>query len=465
MGKKVLENLKNTAVVIVCYNRPKHLEQAISGVLRAAFHDDSALSLFISQDGNHEGVASVAQKYSEMFEHVQLEHSTDATWDSAHHVAYHYKRAFEKMFVEKGFEWVIVIEDDLDISYDFFHYFDEMVPLLLKDPTLWCASSWNDNGLGHLEGAKMPHVVRRTSYFPGLGWMLHRSIWMNELREKFPEKHWDHWMRVDAQHNDRDCLYPVLSRNFNVGSEGSFMKSDIYQKLFKQNPVFAEKQLIDFPDVFRLEQSKYDADVSSLLSKSAYVHHDEAIQSLQQGHVDAGFIRKWANNLKKLQNKDPAAPVVITYNSPIYSRLAGIFRIWDVPRTHHRNLVTLDFAGQTVYLAHERMCSLLPLEKRIPLLRDSATIVAAPAGVSCSQYCHQEGMQCVDGALEEIQSCHLLAKHFNCRLCTQEWGHEIPAYVASSSHPNYGSCLVTEFAAKCGAAHPDTRRLCPCAHV
>ena len=35
----------------------------------------------------------------------------------------------------------------------------------------------------------------RTSYFPGLGWMMRRQLW-EELSPKFPRQAWDHWFRL-----------------------------------------------------------------------------------------------------------------------------------------------------------------------------------------------------------------------------------------------------------------------------
>lgn len=37
----------------------------------------------------------------------------------------------------------------------------------------------------------------RTSYFPGLGWMMCRELWM-ELGADFPLQAWDHWMRLST---------------------------------------------------------------------------------------------------------------------------------------------------------------------------------------------------------------------------------------------------------------------------
>ena len=49
---------------------------------------------------------------------------------------------------------------------DFLLYFEATAPLLDADPTLWCISSWNDNGFqkGHNWDVRR---LFRTSYFPG----------------------------------------------------------------------------------------------------------------------------------------------------------------------------------------------------------------------------------------------------------------------------------------------------------
>lgn len=50
------------------------------------------------------------------------------------------------MFTNSAIENILVVEDDLEISVDFFGYFFNLLPLLKSDPTLWTVSAWNDNG-------------------------------------------------------------------------------------------------------------------------------------------------------------------------------------------------------------------------------------------------------------------------------------------------------------------------------
>jgi alpha-1,3-mannosyl-glycoprotein beta-1,2-N-acetylglucosaminyltransferase len=54
-------------------------------------------------------------------------------------------------------------------------------------------------------------LVHRSDFFPGLGWMMLRSLWL-ELREKWPEAFWDDWIRDKNQRKNRSCLRPEISR-------------------------------------------------------------------------------------------------------------------------------------------------------------------------------------------------------------------------------------------------------------
>lgn len=78
-------------------------------------------------------------------------------------------------------------EDDLDVSPDLFEYFLGTLPILQADPTLWCVSAWNDNGKLGLIEQDAPHLLHRTDFFPGLGWMLTKSTWL-ELAPKWPAR-------------------------------------------------------------------------------------------------------------------------------------------------------------------------------------------------------------------------------------------------------------------------------------
>jgi alpha-1,3-mannosyl-glycoprotein beta-1,2-N-acetylglucosaminyltransferase len=44
------------------------------------------------------------------------------------------------------FKYFFEFSDDLNLSIDFFQYFEAMNKVLFADKTLFCVSAWNDNG-------------------------------------------------------------------------------------------------------------------------------------------------------------------------------------------------------------------------------------------------------------------------------------------------------------------------------
>ena len=70
----------------------------------------------------------------------------------------HYKWALDKAFLEKQHSHVIIVEDDMLFSPDFLHFFAATAVLLEQDPSLWCISTWNDNGLKNFDWDPMRMV-------------------------------------------------------------------------------------------------------------------------------------------------------------------------------------------------------------------------------------------------------------------------------------------------------------------
>lgn len=125
---------------------------------------------------------------------------------------------------------IVVVEDDMAFSPDFYEYFHAVAPLLEADASLWLASAWHDNGFDYLVAD--PHALRRTRYFPGLGWLLPRAVWDAQLAASWPPTHWDHWLRDSAQHRGRDVLHPEVPRAYHMGVQGTFMDTGTHNKYF-----------------------------------------------------------------------------------------------------------------------------------------------------------------------------------------------------------------------------------------
>ena len=70
-----------------------------------------------------------------------------------------------------------LVQDDMKLAPDFFSFFNATAPLLDRDPSLFCVSSWNDHGQAQF--VRDPARLVRSDFFPGLGWMLTRAVWQD----------------------------------------------------------------------------------------------------------------------------------------------------------------------------------------------------------------------------------------------------------------------------------------------
>ena len=107
----------------------------------------------VSQDCAHQPTKKAIESYGEQVLLIEQPDQSDyplvgkeKKFKGYYKIARHYKWALNQMFHVFNYDSVIIVEDDLDVSPDFFEYFSALHPILKADSTLWCVSAWNDNG-------------------------------------------------------------------------------------------------------------------------------------------------------------------------------------------------------------------------------------------------------------------------------------------------------------------------------
>lgn len=146
--------------------------------------------IIVSQDCGDVATRSVIESYENVKLIVQPDQSDIAVlpnekkFKGYYKIARHYGWALNKTF-EIGYDYVVIVEDDLNVAPDFFEYFLGTHSLLKKDPSLWCVSAWNDNGKANVIDENAAELLYRSDFFPGLGWMLTKELW-SELSIKWP---------------------------------------------------------------------------------------------------------------------------------------------------------------------------------------------------------------------------------------------------------------------------------------
>jgi alpha-1,3-mannosyl-glycoprotein beta-1,2-N-acetylglucosaminyltransferase len=214
-------NQEEIAVLLLACDRVT-VSKSLDSIL--AVRPPDSFPIVVSQDCANMETSKVIEGYTGKILHLRQPDTSPPLVENGHEylakyysISRHYKWALKQVFDILKFQNVIIIEDDMEVSPDFFAYFQAFLPLLLHDETLYCISAWNDNGKKGI--AHDPYAFYRTDFFPGLGWLLTKRIYQ-ELKPKWPAAFWDDWMRESSQRKDRNCIRPEISRVSNFGRKG-----------------------------------------------------------------------------------------------------------------------------------------------------------------------------------------------------------------------------------------------------
>jgi alpha-1,3-mannosyl-glycoprotein beta-1,2-N-acetylglucosaminyltransferase len=271
-----VDNGPEIPIILFTYNRPKHLRQTMESILR--YRPKSGFPIHISQDGDdrdvreviHQFMAQDKEKSIDFYEY-RWHGEPDARFRTAYlKIAGNYGYAIGRTFdANPEIPAVILLEDDMEIAPDFFDYFRNVLPLFDSDPTLYCASAWNDNGQSNM--VYDPTALYRTDCFPGLGWMMTRRLW-NEMKSKWPLGFWDDWLREPPQRLGRSCIYPEINRVYTFGEEGT-SQGQFYADFLKNIKLNTERVDWDSMDLTYLTQPAYDRFVQKMI-EDATLHQN-----------------------------------------------------------------------------------------------------------------------------------------------------------------------------------------------
>eukprot|EP00735_Rhodelphis_limneticus_P010995 TRINITY_DN4037_c0_g1::TRINITY_DN4037_c0_g1_i1::g.12016::m.12016 TRINITY_DN4037_c0_g1::TRINITY_DN4037_c0_g1_i1::g.12016 ORF type:complete len:631 (-),score=77.63,sp/Q9XGM8/MGAT1_ARATH/37.50/6e-47,GNT-I/PF03071.10/1.6e-72,Glyco_tranf_2_3/PF13641.1/4.7e-07,Glyco_transf_18/PF15024.1/6.2e-06,Glycos_transf_2/PF00535.21/0.0022,ABC2_membrane_3/PF12698.2/0.39 TRINITY_DN4037_c0_g1_i1:43-1935(-) len=431
------------SVLMFTYNRPKYLTRSLDSLFSLGGLDQ--FPVFVSQDGHDGNVRSTLSTYHTKFTFTSWEHERPVSGPKQkgpEYISQHYHFALEKVFMEFDRSHVIIVEDDMIFAPDFFSYFLQTAPLLDIDPTLWCVSSWNDNGFSHLTLNQT--LLFRNSYFPGLGWMLTKKLWL-ELRNKWPVSHWDHWMRTTTVNQGRECIAPEVSRNYNIGNEGVNMHASDYRKYLLN---------------IRVSDAPYGTQFGDLMYLTKAQYADALQNQIMEATLAPASIFQW-RSLDMLVTLDRRL-YLVPYRREDFSKLGLLFKIWNVPRAYFQHVSIIKYKDKIFFLIDQRWSTLIPQDYAL-LRPQGLQFIAGEMGRSCHAVCATSGLRCSVSEFDFGNKCDILQQYFPCEGgCGEELGKDIPNYVSAVKNANYQRCLTTEENPTCEAAHPDTARLCPC---
>ena len=488
---KYIKNGGKIPVVLLTCNRPQLLDGTLHSILQV--DGISRDNLMLMQDGKLESIQKMAQKYRvEIYQNNLPPHLRGGN-DGAARIATHYKWSLSKAFeLRPNAPCIIIIEDDLLFSPDFYRYFEYNAALLEEDPSLMAISSWNDNGFKGKVSDK--YMIQRTEFFPGLGWLLTRKLYKDELEAKWPSTHWDHWLRSASTHKGREIAYPQVPRTFHNGILGTFMDTNTHNKYFRDIDYNrkqitwseAHAQFKDEPTYRYATASVYDARLKYLISQC---HHIKSLMDLASTTTDVTTSTSGSENKKIMCiwiNVDPEPPEGRVQE---FQKMGGFFHIWhEHRRSSHRGVHEFYYNGKYVLLLNiyqekrprkTKVITFADLRPaNAPIIEPNAftsiaadnlallnsgiklnVVSAKDTNINCDDVCQNQSLKCDNSWFSVINDCESMKKHFNCNKCSNSMGSDQPAFL-----PVESKCLVSMniLQSSCSSAHKDTIRLCPC---
>jgi len=235
------------------------------------------IDVIVSQDGDNYLVAHLVDQFRSKHNLTHIQHKDrnkphnlkQGELVGYYYISQHYSFALSYTF-SKGYDYVIILEEDIEIAPDFFSYFLKARELLDNDKSLFCVSAWNDNGRPGL--VRDREKVYRTDFFPGLGWMLRKELWM-ELGDRWPAGYWDDWLRETPQRQGRACIFPEISRTYTFGLKDGISQGQFADKYLK--PIILNDDYIEWQnkDLTYLLKQNYDVQFAKTIQNSIKVSH------------------------------------------------------------------------------------------------------------------------------------------------------------------------------------------------
>ncbi|XP_071522133.1 protein O-linked-mannose beta-1,2-N-acetylglucosaminyltransferase 1-like [Panulirus ornatus] len=320
-------------VAIIASNRPHYLYRSLRSLLAAPGVNPDMITVFI--DGYYEEPLAVTK----LFGLRGIQHTPLGVRNAR--IAQHYKASLTATFnIFPTARYAIILEEDLDVSPDFFSYFSQTLRLLEEDPTVYCVSAWNDQGYEHT--STDPALLYRVETMPGLGWILKRSLYKDELEPKWPTPEkmwdWDMWMRLNEVRRGRECIVPDVSRTYHFGSSGLNMNSYFQDTYFKKHS-FNTLPYVELRDLDSLKKDAYEELVTEMLRRGTVLDHSRS--PCEETFVPDTTSHTYLLFIQMNHHKD--------YTT--WLQVAKCLRIWDLDgRGYHRGMWRLNIKSNPLLI-------------------------------------------------------------------------------------------------------------------
>ena len=355
-------------IVVLGHNRYTDLAECLTSLLRLPDIGMFHLHVSIDDAAHYDKMAEVVTSLSKqsgtnmtmsLVEGRKINNVTDnqeqQKWFKTNtgKIAHHYWAAFERTFMEEGATLAVFVEEDLVVAPDFLALFLSTWHLFQQDESLWCVSAWND--VGFTLAAVDQCRLFRTSYFPGLGFMLPKQVWLSLRRQwpSAPTMGWDYWMRAAFRRSHKECIVPEVPRSHHFSQKGSSITQDRQVEFFQSMALASvpsscstSARCTHFGDVSYLVRAKYE---TWILHASKIARPFKGASVVKQTDHEC---RKETFNLGIHDDPDTCAGLVALSHCAKYFMFAPHYPEWGCRCCEDVQPLGKPHAAWSVYEAH-----------------------------------------------------------------------------------------------------------------
>lgn len=270
------------AVLVIADNNVKELRKTLESVTKNV--PATGFPIFVCQHEGEEDITKLINSFlskegkNQKLYHLLIEADDvkDSGLSSFSRDSRLHEWALGKLFDDYAYTKVAVLNDYVDVAFDFYDYLQATAKLLDIDSTFMCVSGWNDNG--QADFAKDSGSLYRTDVFPDFAWMINIEFW-RELKKDWPDSDWKVWLRNREGNKGRSCLIPevcrvsVRKRPLLSKEEEQFYELYLSKIKLNKNPItFADM------DLGFLKKKNYDSYISQLVESSTMLESAAALK-------------------------------------------------------------------------------------------------------------------------------------------------------------------------------------------
>ena len=274
---------------------------------------------------------------------VVFDHPTHESYSSYQSIPSPYLSG-QMLISPSGFQRVVILEEDIQISPDFFEFFSSVTHMVDNDESILCASAWNDNGFANLINPTLDRFkLVRSDFFPGLGWMFTKKLWIDELSAKWPRAYWDDWLREPPQRKNRHTIRPEICRTYHFGTKG--VSGGQYNSYLNDIALNEEFQPFTALNLDYLKENAWNNDKymdkvkkSEIVTKQNFLKERDSIL-MKNSHESLRIV------YTSLDGREPTSFVSLAKWSKCMDNIKA-----NVPRTAYKGVVSIWKEGVKLHL-------------------------------------------------------------------------------------------------------------------